>query len=81
MKKERAEKGKKRGGPAPPYSRHAMVPRIVPIERVESVSPRSNCSVRIESKNSAIHPVTSRSPKEPREASNISEKIRGAILR
>eukprot|EP01018_Ginkgo_biloba_P029806 Gb_40978 [translate_table: standard] len=49
---------------------------VVSIERVESVSPRSNCSVQIESIYSAIHPVTSRSPKEPREASNISESIR-----
>lgn len=28
-----------------------------------------------------IHPVTSRSPKKPQEASNISDEIHGAILR
>lgn len=51
---------------------------VRPIEWVESVSPQSNCSVQII--YPAIHPVTSRSPKKPQEASNISEKIHGAIF-
>lgn len=66
---------------SPLDSRHAMIPHKKGWSGAGRVRIAAEQLQRPDQIYSAILPVTSRSPKKPQEASNISDEIHGAILR